>query len=94
MPRVREGVHLGLPLSALSLGRRTSISGCRACLGTAPRASASISSSETDLLWVFIFLLLFFIFLLTSFLLLAFTPLYSIYHVFLSLKQAYASLKR
>lgn len=45
------------PFLALSLGRRTSISGCRAFLGTARRASASISSSETDLLWVFIFLL-------------------------------------
>lgn len=50
-------MHLEFPFLALSLGRRTSISGCQAFLGTVQQASASISSSEMDLLWVFIFLL-------------------------------------
>lgn len=42
---------------SLSLGSRTSISGCGAFLGTALQASTSISSSGMDLFWVLIFLL-------------------------------------
>lgn len=45
-PGLEEGVHLEFPFPALSLGRRTSISGCEAFLGTAQQPELTFPAQK------------------------------------------------